>query len=534
MPRPLRPTRWLTPLALLGLVAALAFIGLFLLDWFLWAPAGHKPGPASEFFMFDPETAESAVGNLAQVIAAVLGIVITVVSIVVQLAATRYTPRIADMFFRDRTNLAVLGFFVVAGIDAIWVSLSVTRDFVPRFSIAGSLLLVTASILLMVPYFGYVFDFLDPEKIVARIEAQALDAALGARPASVTVEDAQARTLRAIEQLSDVAVNAVSQKDKLIATGAIDALKELLVSYLHGKPRLERDWFDIGPGLRKNPDFVSMAPESVEDLAAQRLWVEWKVLRQYQAIYNQALLQMPDMNYLVAIDTRYVGDAALEAGDGEALALVVKFFNTYLRATLNAGLVRTAYNVLNQYRQLAEHVLALGAPAGSAPAGTSLAAEVAHYFRYYGQLARRKGLGFVAETAAYDVAALCEHAFAVASPSHDELLRILLTIDEDAETGEHEVVLRGVRKAQVKLATYYLGRGAEAHARAIAADMKDEPVARLRHIREELLAATSRDFWEVIDRGTNFDFLDESRKAQLAVFFGWFSGLSPMAQSAGS
>ena len=58
--------------------------------------------------------------------------VITVVSIVVQLAANRYTPRITDMFFRDRTNLAVMGFFVVACIDAVWVSLAVSRDYAGR------------------------------------------------------------------------------------------------------------------------------------------------------------------------------------------------------------------------------------------------------------------------------------------------------------------------------------------------------------------------------------------------------------------
>ena len=72
-------------------------------------------------FHFDVDTLQNALGNMAQVVAAILGIVITVVSIVVQLAATRYTPRIADMFFRDRTNLAVLGFFVVACINAVWV-----------------------------------------------------------------------------------------------------------------------------------------------------------------------------------------------------------------------------------------------------------------------------------------------------------------------------------------------------------------------------------------------------------------------------
>ncbi len=49
---------------------------------------------------------QNALGSLSQVIAAVLGIAITVVSIVVQLAATRYTSRVADLFFRDRSTSA--------------------------------------------------------------------------------------------------------------------------------------------------------------------------------------------------------------------------------------------------------------------------------------------------------------------------------------------------------------------------------------------------------------------------------------------
>src|ERR1051325_4034679 len=120
---------WLYPVLILGPASTIVFAALFALDFGIWDIAS-KPSWLHELFTYDPDTAQNALGNLAQVITAVLCIVITVVSIVVQLAATRYTPRIADMFFRDRTNLAVLGFFVVAGIDAVWVSLSVTRDFV--------------------------------------------------------------------------------------------------------------------------------------------------------------------------------------------------------------------------------------------------------------------------------------------------------------------------------------------------------------------------------------------------------------------
>ena len=56
--------------------------------------------------------------------------------------------------------------------------------------------------------------------------------------------------------------------------------------------------------------------------------------------------------------------------------------------------------------------------------------------------------------------------------------------------------------------------------------MKDERPERLRSICDELLRIESKDFWEVIDRGTNFDYVDDARKAQLKVFFSWFPSLT--------
>jgi hypothetical protein len=53
--------------------------------------------------------------------------------------------------------------------------------------------------------------------------------------------------------------------------------------------------------------------------------------------------------------------------------------------------------------------------------------------------------------------------------------------------------------------------------------MAHERPERLRSIRDELLGVVSKDFWEVIDRGTNFDYLDPSRRAKLGQFFSWFA-----------
>jgi hypothetical protein len=513
-----RRRTFLYPLLLLGGIAAVVFVGSYIIDFTV---AGRAV--TGQLFDLDVETLQNTLGNMAQTVAAVLGIVITVVSIVVQLAATRYTPRIADMFFKDRTNLGVLAFFVIACIHAVWVSVSVTRGFVPRVSIIVTMGMVTASLLVMVPYFSYVFDFLDPDQVVGRIQQQAVDSATTATQRGHVAEH-QARALVGVEQLSDIAVNAVSQKDKAIAAGAIDAIRDLLVTYAKRKSKLAEGWFAVGESVRKNPDFISLSADSLEDLGERRVWLEWKVLRQYQSIYNVALGEMPDINHLVAIDTRYVGEAAGERGDGEALGLAVKFFNTYLRATLNKRIVRTAYNVLHQYRQLAEHAMEHG--------HHKLVAEVAFYFRYYGQLAHGMDLAFVTETVGYDLASLCERAYQLGAESHDACLRHLLDLDKEAESAQQEKILRGVRKAQCKLASFYLLRDingdkrGETFARRIFTDMSGEPPERLRSIRDELLNLQTKDFWEVIDRGTNFDYLDQNRKAQLKVFFSWFPSLN--------
>jgi hypothetical protein len=525
--------RSLTILAFLVGFAVATFGALWLLDYFfIDAARSGRQGVFRQLFDFDPETMQNALGNVAQVIAAVLGIAITVVSIVVQLAATRYTSRVADLFFRDRINIGVMGFFVIACVEALWVSMTVRKDFVPQATVTVTVAMASASLLLLVPYFAYVFDFLDPEKVIARIGVQTLDRATGraragdeapvGRPASVTLRQAQATS--GLAHLADIAVNALGQKDKVIASDASAALRRLLVDYQSRKRELDGEWFSIGATLRGDPDFVALAPDSLEEIARRRTWLEWKGLRQIREVFGAALSSMPEMAHVVAIDTRYVGEAALAAADHEVVALTVKFMNTYLRAALNARDVRTAYNVLNQYRQLAEALL-LAAASERAWADAAVG-EIAGHFKYYARLAHGSGLGFVAETAAYDLCALCEAASAAQSSCHDRLLAEFLDIDKEPENQAEERALRGVRKAQAKLASYYLLRGEGQRAQRISDDMAGESPERLRSIRDELLAITSKDFWEVVDRGANFDYLPEERKQTLRQFFAGFASLA--------
>ncbi|MBK7579014.1 MAG: DUF2254 domain-containing protein [Myxococcales bacterium] len=510
--------QWLIPIVLLS-SASLAIFWLFYSFDVFRAPPDGASGlglPFSHYVRFDPDHISDAVSSLAGMSAAVFGIVITVVSIVVQLSAERYTG-VARMFMRDRVNLTVAAYYVVCCVCGVWLSVSLQQGFVPRYTLVAMMLATTGGLVLMAPYFSYVFWFLEPNNIISRIRREAVAVVQsGAKFVDgASSAQAQAQTLSSMEELTDITSNSISGKDKIIASGAVDALKDFTIDYVQVKPGSSDIWFNVGGSIRSNPDFVAMDPESLHDLEQRRTWVEWKVMRQYLGIYNEALGAMRDICYLVAIDTRYIGEAAARAKDDELITLVFRFMNSYLRSTLNARDVRTAYNVLNQYRLLVESMLRLG--------HTKAALEGVKHMQYYGHVSFDMKLTFVTETIAYDVSSLCQYARELEASIEQEMVDLFLELDRPTSVRSQERGLMGVRKAQVKLAAYYLLHGDERRARMIADDMADEPAERLLAIRTELERVTTKDFWEIIDRGRNFEYMPPRQRAKMEEFFGWLN-----------
>ena len=508
---------WAMPFVVLTGTAIFVFATFYSFDHLVFDPPGPGAGDGralSRFVHFDPSSITDAISSLAGNIATVFGIVVTVVSIIVQLSAERYTGG-ARMFLRDRVNLGVMSFYVIVCVVGVWTSFSLKQEFVPHLTLLAMMGMTTIGLVLMAPYFGYVFWFLEPMNIIRRIRRDAIRTATEGAVASDPERSAslQSDTLNAMEELTDITSNSISGKDKIIASGAVDALKDFALAYLKLKPRATDAWFALGSGLKENPDFVAMDPESLGDLEARRTWVEWKVMRQYLGIYNEALGAMRDINYLVAIDTRYIGEAASKAKDEELIQLVYRFMNSYLRATLNARDVRTAYNVLNQYRKLVEGLLRDGNGAA--------AREGVRHMTYYGHVSFDMKLTFVTETVAYDVSAICQMAHEHASPEEEAMLEQFLELDRPLRSQSQESALLGVRKAQVKLAAYYLWKGQREKALLIADDMRQEPRSRLDQIRAALESVTTKDFWEIIDRGRNFEYMPPEQRAQMATFFGW-------------
>jgi hypothetical protein len=527
MQRPLhRPSpkvlkAWIAPVVGMVAAALLVFAAFYTLDLLWVTGVATAPGDIwAHYATMDPDLITDALPALGMTIVAVLGIVLTVVAIIVQLSSDRYTG-VALMFLRDPVNIAVMSYYVLASLCAVWLSVSLHEDFVPKSLLFLVMGLTSVGLAIMLPYFAYVFWFLEPGNIIDRIRYHTSTLIRrGLRESDpARIDRTQQRVLNLVEEITDIANNSIDGKDKIVTGRAVDALRDLLIDYIGNKPEAERPWFRIGPSLRENPDFVAMDIELMNELELRWLWVEWKTMRQYLGVYNEAIGSMQDINYLIAIDTRYIGEAAADRGDTELIRMVLRFMNSYMRSAINQRSTRAAYNVLHQYRMLIEALLRLG--------HGPVAREGVAFLKYYGHTAFEDNQNFVTETVAFDLAALCKFAHRKHNAEEEHILRQFLDLDRPTRGHRQERGLRGVRKAQAKLAAYYISVGAKDKAQLIADDMVTETADLLHSVRDELARVETAHFWEIVDRGHNFDYLPPEERAQLGTFFSWLDAAPP-------
>jgi hypothetical protein len=486
---------------LLGLAALL----LALTSWLEGIDAWRYP--LRWLASLDNAGALEVLSGSAQIVAGVLAILITVVAIVVELAANRYTHSITQLFVRDPANRAVMAFFVLTTVLCVWlaVALSGRVGSGPLLPHGGFLLamgMITACLLMLLPYFAYVFHFVSPHQVIRRIHGEALARVRRAREGDV--RDTKRAVIAAVEEIEDIARSAMQHSDRGIAMAAVAALVDLLEDVTQLRGTLPDSWFLVDDAISQDADFVSMAAPAIEEITRERSWFEAKILRQCLALFGDAVGGARDVASMIASHTRGLA-ATYAVIHPPLLKQCQRAFHSYLRAAINARDPRTAYYVMHQYRLLGEELLAKDLE----PA----AVEVAGRLRFYGRLAGASKLSFLLEVAAYDLAQLVEAA-ANKPASRDALLEVLLSTDyEDAANP------LGVRRAQMQLATFFLARGDEAPARRIAADLSVERRDLLLTAREELEREVSPHYWEITDRGSNFSYLPPERRAKLGELF---------------
>ncbi len=482
----------LVPGAALVLALLLALASDISLSWL----TGPEAGPL-----------DFAVDALGEILVAVLGITLTVVAIVVQLASQRYSAKVVDLFMRDGVNIGVFSFMVAVCVYVVVLPAMGGTGGVPVAAAVAAIALAVVDLAVLLPYFAYVFEFLQPDGIVARIERDArrscrasLHAAGGA-----ALEASVAGTAESVERIADNCVVACGQSDRNLALLGVRALERITTGYADMKSQLPAKWFAVPSAY-----LPSLSEEFLDSVRADGTWVEAKVMLEYEHVLRRASGTMNELATQIATSTRHIGERALSNGDDATVELVIRFFNTFIRSGMTARNVRVVYNVLAQYRAFAE---------GLVGPRFDMARRIADHLVYYGRLANGAGLPFVTVTAAHDLRQLCELAFAEDPQVVGRLVDAFLTLDEPPDGDSQEAALMGVRKAQSILGAALLAAGADELVERIRKDLSDESPRRLLRIRREILSVTNETFWEITDRGFNFDYVDPVRRPWIEAFF---------------
>jgi len=464
------------------------------------------------------------------IIFGLLGIVTTVVAIIVELASNRYTARVSDLFVRDKVNMFYMILLSITSMNLI-IILYFSRDYlIPHFLMNLTTFFMVICVLTLVPYFVYLFKFLEPDSIISRIELDIINNIKKVRLIkNLTKENNhkiiyhQTKVVKGIDQLADIVLNSIDKYDKVLATSCIKSMKTLVNDYLDIKQKENFIdlWYHPSDIVRfNNADFVTLMDYSFDLIVQEKTWLEHKIFRQLSTIFQESLNKSRDICNFTAQCFQAIGLKAIENNNINIIGLVIKFFNTMMRASINSNDIRTCFNLLNQYRLFGENFIKANK--------AELIIEIAGYFKYYGMIAKElKGMNFILETTAHDLCYLNRQAYLNGLDENQEILNIILTIDQSLE-GEKISSLRGIRKAQIMLFCFYMSLQNEKStqlAKRIFLDIIDEVNIKGGFIRVfdiiKELKYIKAEFWEIIDRGVNIDYMSDEHKKFLIDFLDW-------------
>src|SRR5260221_2549407 len=135
-------------------LAAIALLGVVVLGG-IDALRSERYHSLAALLTPDPIAAAWTMSLLGTAEGVAIAIVIVVVVLGVQLTADRYSPRIIDIFIRDRLNGLVLSLFLGSIIFTIWVSTAIKPDYVPYFLVYTAIGLAIFDFIFLLPYVRY-------------------------------------------------------------------------------------------------------------------------------------------------------------------------------------------------------------------------------------------------------------------------------------------------------------------------------------------------------------------------------------------
>src|SRR5512140_335953 len=480
-------------------IAFVAFVLLFGSEFFVeWRRAG-SPG-AGDMSWADVNNAKlvDILSPMARAYNNVLAMLIATIGLAIPLTANMHTPKLIEMFLRDRINRWVLSFMALGAAHVLWVDYLIGPKFAPTWAIALSVYTAMIGWAILIPYFFYVVRFVDPSRLLIRLREEAMQ--IVDKVADRVRDPMEAQTTLSVRvgQIGTIIIKSLDRNDRDVAAEGAWAIKMLLDHYDKLKSRMPKEWFVVD-----RADFVGLSDEALEMLSEGKTWFEMKCLQQLEHGFLRALHGASDTVSTFSDATRVIACRADLHHDQQALRLGIRFFNNYLREAIKARNLRAVYDVFHQYRRLGRELV-------DRP---ELLREIGRHFAYYAVMARTYGMVFAPQLAIFDLGYVTRRAFERASPAGAALLGEVLSLPHRTGTDVHSMAV----KAKLILGGFFVANKLDAEAELVRKNLADVEGLEIERAEAELLAA-DRSFFEVTDRQLNLEFVPPERREPLRRF----------------
>jgi hypothetical protein len=481
-------------------IAFVTFAVLFGAEFFIeWARAGYPGfGPAGWSDAGNNAKLVDVLSPMARAYNNVVAMLIATIGLAIPLTANMHTPKLIEMFLKDRINRWVLSFMALGAAHVLWVDFIIGPKFAPTWAFTLAVVMAIVGWAILLPYFFYVVRFVDPSRLVIRLRDSTLFDLEAVADRRYDPSDAQTTVATRINQIGTIMIKSLDRNDRDVAAEATWCIKVILDHYDRYKARMPKEWFKVD-----RADFVGLSDEALEMLSENKTWFEMKCLQQIEHGFLRALHGANDTVSTFSDATRVIAVRSHDRHDEQALRLCIRFFNNYLREAIKARNLRAVYDVFHQYRRLGRELV-------DRP---EILREIGRYFSYYAVMARMYGMLFAPQLALFDLGYVTRRAYERASPAAGDLLRIALAMPHRTGEDIHSMAV----KAKLILGGFFVENKLETEAEQVRKNLRDVGSQEVERAESELLAA-DKCFFEVTDRQLNLEYIPPERREPLQKF----------------
>jgi len=480
-------------------IAFVTFAVLFGLEFFTeWSRAGYPVWGAHSWIGVNNGKLVDILSPMARAYNNVLAMLIATIGLAIPLTANMHTPKLIEMFLRDRINRWVLSFIALGAAHVLWVEYMIGPEFTPTWSFTLAIIMAMAGWAILLPYFFYVVRFVDPSRLITRLRESTMFVVAQAAERNFDPQDAQTDISTRINQIGTIIIKSLDRNDRDVAAEGTWAIKQMLDDYDKYKKRMPKEWFVVD-----RADFVGLSDEALEMLTTNRTWFEMKCLQQIEHGFLRALHGANDTVSTFSDATRVIACKADLHHDEQAIRLCIRFFNNYLREAIKARNLRAVYDVFHQYRRLGRDLI-------DRP---ELLREIGRAFAYYAVMARTSGMLFAPQLALFDLGFVTRRAYERASPAAGDLLKIFIGMPHRTGNDLHTMAV----KAKLIIGGFFVENKLDAEAELVRKNLSDVEANSIDRAEADLLSADEA-FFEVTDRQLNLEYVPPGRREPLKQF----------------